>query len=277
MIKLGGRYSLEVVKQVDFGFFLDGQNLGEVLLPNRYAPEGLEVGDSLVVFLYLDSDDRPVATTQTPMASVGEFACLRVADVTRLGAFLDWGLEKDLFLPFAEQHKPLRQGNSVLVYLYLDPRDGRIVASSKIDKYLEERDDGRFEPRQAVELIIAHSTQLGLKAIIDQSHWGLLHQADIFQRLSYGQRIQGFIKRVREDGKIDLTLHGGQQTRDDNVETVEQALRDAGGYLPLHDKSDPQQIQDALGMSKGAFKQAIGKLYKRRAITIEADGIRWVE
>ncbi|MEJ1337534.1 MAG: S1-like domain-containing RNA-binding protein [Candidatus Sedimenticola sp. (ex Thyasira tokunagai)] len=277
MIQIGQTYTLTVAKLVAFGAYLDAQNLGEVLLPRRYTPEGLSVDDSIEVFLYLDSEDRAVATTQKPKAKVGEFAYLKVVDSNDFGAFLDWGLDKDVLAPFAEQHRPMEVGKSYLVYLYIDKLDGRIVASSKIDKFLDDERPHDFKPQQQVDLIIANTTDLGFKAIVNHSHWGVLYKNDVFQRLSFGQYKKGFIKRVRPDGKIDVTLQGGQETRDKYAKIILIYLSKNGGFAPVHDKSDPQMISDIFGMSKGAFKKAIGGLYKKRIITIEKGGIRLVE
>lgn len=277
MIQLGKTYRLTALSKVGFGFYLDAENLGEVLLPRKYVPPELAVGDTIEVFLYLDSEDRPVATTQKPKASVGEFAYLRAVDSTDVGTFLDWGLDKDLLVPFGEQHRPMEVGHSYLVHLYLDKNDGRIVASSKIDKFLDDEKPHNFRPRQAVDLIIANSTDLGYKAIVNHSHWGVLYKSDVYERLSFGQSKRGFIKHIRPDGKIDLILQGGQETRDKNAEIIEKYLRQQNGFAPLHDKSNPQLIADLFGMSKAAFKKAIGNLYKQRIITIEKDGIRLID
>jgi len=273
-LSLGKNYTLEVTKIMDFGVYLNAHNLGSILLPNKHAPDGLSQGDMLNVFLYLDSEDRPVATTQRPRARVGEFAYLQVAATTDVGAFLDWGLDKDLLVPFGEQHRPMIQGKHYLVCVYVNDVDGRITASSKIDKFLDDDAPHEFAPQQAVKLIIANSTDLGFKAIVNHSHWGVLYKNDVHQRLSFGQRINGFIKRVRPDGKIDLTLQGGQETRDKYTTLIETHLRENGGFAPVHDKSDPQEISKLFGMSKGAFKKAIGSLYKQRTILIEKNGIR---
>lgn len=277
MIKLGKTYALEVVKAVDFGFYLDAQELGEVLLPNKHAPNGLTVGDSVRAFLYLDSEDRPVATTQTPKANVGEFAYLEVVAITDVGAFLDWGLDKDVLVPYAEQHRPMEVGHSYLVYLYLDKNDGRIVASSKIDKFLDDEKPHDFKPQQPVNLIIANSTDLGFKTIVNNSHWGVLYKDEVYQRLSFGQSIKGFIKHIRPDGRIDVSLQGGQETRDKSARAILTYLKEQGGFAAVHDKSDPELIKQLFGMSKGAFKKAIGGLYKMKIITISKDGIRLVE
>jgi len=275
-ISLGSTYTLEVTKLMDFGVYLNAGNLGSVLLPRRLAPEGLAPGDSVKVFLYLDSEDRPVATTQRPRAQVGQFAYLEVVDKTDVGAFLDWGLDKDVLVPFSEQHRPMEVGHSYLVYLYLNDADGRITASSKIDKFLDDDAPHDFVAKQAVKLIIANSTELGFKAIINHSHWGVLYKNDVHQRLSFGQRVNGFIRRVRPDGKIDLSLQGGQETRDKYARAIEEYLIAQGGFAPVHDKSDPQLIAKLFGMSKGAFKKAIGGLYKQRIIEIEKNGIRLI-
>ncbi|MBW1679262.1 MAG: GntR family transcriptional regulator [Deltaproteobacteria bacterium] len=277
MIRIGQTYELDVVKIVDFGVYLDAKNLGEVLLPRRHAPCDLSEGDSIDVFLYLDSEDRPVATTQKPKAIVGEFAHLCVLATTNIGAFLDWGLDKDVLVPFAEQHRPMEVGRSYLVYLYLDKVDGRITASSKIDKFLDDEKPHDFKRQQAVNLIIANSTELGYKAIVNQSHWGMLYKDEVFQRLSFGQNIKGFIKHIRPDRKIDLSLQGGQETRDKYAKIIKTYLKNQNGFAPVHDKSDPKLISELFGMSKGEFKKTIGGLYKQRVISIKKDGIRLIK
>ena len=276
-VSLGASYTLEVSKLMDFGVYLNAGNLGSVLLPNKHAPAGLSVGDSVRVFLYLDSEDRPVATTQRPRAQVGQFAYLKVVACTDVGAFLDWGLDKDVLVPFSEQHRPMEVDHSYLVYLYLNEADGRITASSKIDRFLDDDAPHDFKAQQAVKLIIANSTELGFKAIINHSHWGVLYKNDVHQRLSFGQSIGGYIRRVRPDGKIDLSLQGGQETRDKYTTIVENYLIEHGGFAPVHDKSDPELISKLFGMSKGAFKKTIGGLYKQRIIEIEKEGIRLVQ
>ena len=277
MVRIGNNYALDVVKSADSGFYLDAKDLGEVFLPLKHAPHDLSVGDSIDVFIYLNSEDLPVATTQKPYAYVGEFAYLNVVNTTNIGAFLDWGLDKDILVPFAEQHKPMKVGHSYLVYVYLNKVDGRITASSKIDKFLDDEKPHDFKPQQAVNLIIANSTDLGYKAIVNHSHWGMLYKKDVHQRLSFGQYIKGFIKHIRPDGKIDLSLQGGQETRDKYTEVIENYLNKHNGFAPVHDKSDPELISELFGMSKGAFKKTIGSLYKQRIISIEKDGIRLIE
>lgn len=274
MITVGQSYTLAVSKIVDFGAYLDADNMGEVLLPGRFLSEGLAVGDRVKVFLYFDTEDRLVATTEQPKATVGEFAYLRVTDTTDFGAFLDWGLDKDVLVPFAEQHRPMQVGHSYLVYLYVNQVDGRIVASSKIDYVVEEDTGDLYRPQQAVDLIIANTTELGFKAIINHRHWGVLYKDEVYQRLSFGQSIRGFIKNVRPDGKIDLTLQGGQETRDRYGEVILQYLQAHGGFAAVHDKSDPELISQLFGMSKKSFKKTLGGLYKARKIILEKDGIR---
>ncbi len=277
MIKIGHSYELEVIRAVDFGVYLNAINLGDVLLPRKHMPSGLSIGDSIEVFIYLDSEDRPVATTQKPKARVGQFAYLEVVDSNNIGAFLDWGLEKDVLVPFAKQHRTMRVGHSYLVYLYVDKNDGRIVASSYVDKFLDDEKEHDFLPKQEVDLIIANTTDLGFKAIINHSHWGILYKNDVHQRLSFGQSIKGFIDNIRPDGKIDLSLQGGQVTRDKYAIAIEKHLKENNGFAPVHDKSDPKLISDIFGMSKGAFKKTIGSLYKLRVIKIEKNGIRLIE
>lgn len=275
MIEIGSTYRLDVVKRTDFGFYLDAGHLGEILLPTKHAPSDLSVDDSVDVFLYRDSEDRPIATTQTPLAEVGEFAYLKVKDNTPVGAFVDWGLDKDVLVPFAEQHRPFVVGESYLVYVYLDNKD-RISATSKIDKVVLEDDEHDFYSQQQVELIIGNSTELGFKAIVNQSHWGLLYKDEVDQRLSFGQTIVGYVKRIRDDGKIDLSLKSGQQIRDDHSQVIYDYLKENDGFAPVHDKSPPAEISELLGMSKGQFKKAVGGLYKQQIIQIEKDGIRLV-
>lgn len=276
MISIGQTYSLEVIKVVDFGVYLDAKNLGEVLLPKKYAQKELDVGDTADVFLYLDSEDRPIATTQTPKAKVGEFAYLKVTQVTDFGAFLDWGLAKDVLVPFSEQRRPMQVDESYLVYLYLDKVDNRVTASAKIDKFLDQTPPN-YKPQQAVDLIIANSTDLGFKAIVNHTHWGVLYRTEVFQRLSFGQYKKGFIKNIRPDGKIDLSLQGGQETRDKYAKIIEIYLNKHNGFAAVHDKSDPELIYQLFGMSKGAFKKTIGGLFKQGIIKIEKDGIHLIK
>ncbi len=273
MAKLGRMNRLEVVKQVDFGFYLDGGASGEILLPIRYAPPGLQPDDMLDVFIYLDSEDRPIATTETPLAQIGQCACLRVVATNAFGAFLEWGLMKDLFVPFNEQRERMQEGESYVVYLFLDNTD-RIAASSKLSQFLYEEDEEDFELGEKVELLIATRSDLGVKAVINGSHLGLIHQNEIFQPLKAGDRINGFIKSIRGDGRINLTLqHKGQAPTGDISQKILAHLRSNGGRSILTDKSDPRDIAAAFGVSKSAYKKALGKLFKEHRIRLESEGV----
>lgn len=273
MITIGQTHKLKIAKACDMGMYLDAENLGEVLLPRKYVPENAKQGDSIYVFIYQDSKNRIVATTQTPKAKVGEFAWLKVTEASIYGAFLDWGLDKDLLVPFGEQYKPMEVGHFYIVRVYLDKINTRITASSKIDKFLD-NEPPEYEPQQSVDLLIANTTDLGYKAIINHSHWGVLYKTEVFQTLSYGQYKKGFIQRLRPDGKIDLSLQGGQETRDKYGKIILNYLQNQNGFAPVHDKSSPKEIADLFGMSKGAFKKAIGSLFKQGEITISKEGIR---
>lgn len=275
MKNLGQVCNARVLREVSMGAILEVGEGEEVLLPTKFCPEILE--DEIEVFLYLDSQGLPIATTQTPKAEVGQFAYLKAIDNSDFGTFLDWGLDKDLLAPFGEQHRPMVTGNSYLVYVHISKADGRIIASSKIDKFLDDERPHDFRVGQAVELIIANSTELGFKAIVNHSHWGVLYKNEVKERLSFGQSKSGFIKYVRPDGKLDLTVEGGQETRDNNAKIILSYLRENNNYAPLHDKSDPELIKQLLGMSKTAFKKSLGGLYKRRVIAFEDKGIRLIE
>jgi len=277
MLTLGQTYTLQVVKLTEQGAYVDGEELGEILLPTKYCPQGLAPGDELPVFLHQDSEGRLIVTTQIPKVQVGEFAYLKVIANTDYGSFLDWGLDKDLLAPFGEQHVPMQVDRSYLVYVYLNNADGRITASSKIEKFLDDQAPHDFTPGQPVDLIIANSTELGFKAIINHSHWGLLYKDEVHERLSFGQSRRGFIKFVRADGKIDLALRVEQETRDQYTTSVLDYLKRHDGFAAVHDKTDPAVIQKLFGISKKTFKKVIGGLYKQRIIEIQDDGIRLVK
>lgn len=276
MALIGRFNSLQVVKHTDFGLYLDGGADGEILLPRRYVPkdEPSEVGDWLNVFLYLDSDDRPIATTLKPKAQVGQFASLKVVQINRIGLFLDWGLPKDLLLPHSEEKRPLQVGDYCVVYLYLDERTRRITATARLDRYLD-RTPARYQAGQAVDLLVVEPTPLGFKAIIDGQHWGLIHKNEAFKFLRGGMREQGYIKEMRADGRISLSLQPvGQEARDTLSEQILARLREQDGVLALSDKSPPEQISRLFGVSKGNFKKAIGGLYKQGLIEIHDDRIQ---
>ncbi|MGB0894602.1 MAG: CvfB family protein [Parashewanella sp.] len=274
MPELGKYATLEVVKLVDFGAYLNAGDFGQVLLPRKYQPQDCQVGDQVKVFLYLDSNDALIATTQRPRAQVGEFAYLKTIATSRIGAFLDWGLDKDLLLPFAAQKHPAEEGKSYLVYVHINHADERIVATSKIDRFVDET-SANYKKGETVKLIIAGKTDLGYKAIINNAHWGLIHNSDIFQTLKVGQKVQGFIKQIRHDDKIDLSLQqGSKQQLDKFSNSLLIKLNQAGGFLPLNDKTDATVIYDRLGVSKKVFKKTIGGLFKQKLISIDTDGIR---
>ncbi|MGE4585988.1 MAG: S1 RNA-binding domain-containing protein [Mangrovibacterium sp.] len=274
MAAIGAINELEVVKTVDFGLYLDGGPEGEILLPRRYAPEGCQPGDRLEVFIYLDSEDRLVATTESPLAQVGEFALLKTVEINNTGAFLNWGLPKDLLVPFREQQEKMEKGKNYLVYVYLDPESRRIVGTSRLDKCLNQLPVD-YEAGEEVDLIIAGKTELGYKAIVDNSHWGILYHNEVFRSLHTGERLKGYIKQVRADEKIDLQLdQPGYEKIGRLTGKILERLQAAGGFLPYHDKSSPAEISSAFQTSKRNFKMALGSLYKQRLIRLEANGIR---
>ena len=275
-IKLGDYNRLSIVKEVDFGIYLDGGDEGEILLPKRYVPENCKPGDELEVFLYLDQDERLIATTQHPLAKVGEFACLEVAWVNQYGAFLNWGLMKDLFCPFHEQKQRMEIGNRYVVAVFIDEESYRIAASAKVEHFFA-TDFPPYQPGEKVDLLVWQTTDLGFKVIIDHAYPGLVYRSQVFKSIRIGDSLQGYIMGVRPDGKIDVSLqpHGRQQTTD-FAETLLQYLKDHDGFCELGDKSDAQDIKHRFEVSKKVYKKAIGDLYRRRLITLEDAGIRLV-
>ena len=262
-IELGKFNQLEVVKQVDFGMYLDGGEEGEILLPTRYVPEDCKLGDWLNVFLYLDNEERLIATTLTPLVQVGEFACLEVSWVNQFGAFLNWGLMKDLFVPFSEQKMKMQVGN-------------KFVASAKVDRYLS-KEKASYQPGEEVNILIWQKTDLGFKAIIENMYSGLLYDSEIFQTLHTGDVLKAYVKQVREDGKIDLILQKpGFEKIDDFSKTLHRYITEHGGWIGLTDKSPAEEIYDTFGVSKKTFKKAVGDLYKKRLILLHEDGIELV-
>lgn len=274
MIKLGEINQLTVVKSVDFGLYLDGgPEVGDILLPNRYVPQGTKIGDKLDVFLYLDMEERIIATTEKPLAQVGDFAYLEVAWVNNFGAFLHWGPMKDLFVPFREQKMKMQKGSSYIVHIHLDEESYRIMASAKVDKYI----DNTFPPYQVgdeVDVLVWQKTQLGLKVIVNNRYAGLLYDDQVFRALRTGDRTKAYISQVRPDGKLDLRLsRPGQAAVEDFSETLLQYIKDNGGSTALCDKSPAEDIYEVFGVSKKVFKKAVGDLYKRRLITLAPNGI----
>lgn len=275
-IELGKFNQLEVVKQVDFGMYLDGGEEGEILLPTRYVPEDCKVGDWLNVFLYLDNEERLIATTLTPLVQVGEFACLEVSWVNQFGAFLNWGLMKDLFVPFSEQKMKMQVRNKYVIHAYIDDESFRIVASAKVDRYLS-KEKAPYQPGEEVNILIWQKTDLGFKAIIENMYSGLLYDSEIFQTLHTGDTLKAYIKQVREDGKIDLILQKpGFEKVDDFSKTLYRYIADHGGRIGLNDRSPAEEIYDVFGVSKKTFKKAVGDLYKKRLILLHEDGIELV-
>lgn len=277
MAKIGERASLQILHEKTFGLFLDGGELGEILLPHREIPRGCGIGESLDVFLYNDSEDRPVATMLRPKAMPGQFARLKCVAVTGVGAFLDWGLPKDLLVPFREQKVRMDVGKSYIVHVHVDGQSGRIIASTRIARHMDQTPHD-FRPGQEVELMAFGKTDLGYKAIINGTHSGLIFANDVFQPLQPGETLKGYIAEVRPDGKIDLSLQPAGRARVNNLETqILKELEARGGFWAIGDHSSAAEINDELGVSKRTFKQATGALFRQRKITIEDKGLRLLE
>ena len=274
MLQLGKRNDMVVARKVDFGVYLDGGDIGDVLLPKRYVPEGCEVGDIVNVFLYLDNDERLVATTKKSLVEVNHFAFLEVKWINEHGAFLDWGLMKDLFCPFREQKMKMQVGKKYVVYAYIDAVTYRIVASAKVEKFLSD-EEPPYSNGDEVEILVQQKTDLGFKAIIDDKFGGVIFDNDVFKEIRTGDRMKAYIKQIRPDGKIDLSL---QPSGRENVvgfagRLLRTLIESENGFLPYHDKTSPDEIYAAFGVSKKTFKKAVGDLYKHFYITIESNGI----
>jgi predicted RNA-binding protein (virulence factor B family) len=279
MVNLGRFNKLKVVRQLPRGVQLDGGRVGEILLPKQYIQQPLEVGEEVNVFVYRDSEDRFIATTTTPKAQVGEFAYLNVTDVTKIGAFLDWGLPKDLLVPFAEQlHTRLTKGRQALVRVYVDDSN-RLAASAKIDSFLHDTDENdHFKAGEKVSILIAGSTDLGIKVIVNDAYWGLIYHSDVFEKLHRGDRRDGYVKRIRPDKKLEISIQAPGFNKALHLsEKILHKLQNVDGFLELNDKSRPEDIKAMFKCSKSAFKQAIGHLYKERKIRIEKNGIYLAE
>ncbi|HSH20697.1 MAG TPA: S1-like domain-containing RNA-binding protein, partial [Draconibacterium sp.] len=274
MVEIGKINTLEVVRETDNGLYLDGVELGEILMPKKFITEEVRKLGWADVFVYSDSEDRLVATTEEPYAMVGDFAYLKAVATSRFGAFLDWGLPKDLLVPFREQKADMVEGRNYLVYLYVDMLTKRIAASAKLDKYLDNTPP-EYESGDEVQLMIAEETDLGYKAIVNNEHWGMLYKNQLYQTLSPGQKITGFVNKVREDEKIDLLL---EKPGYEKVDAISQKILDEikanRGFMAVSDKTSPDMIKALFGISKKNFKKAIGSLYKKRMITFDSDGIR---
>jgi uncharacterized protein len=277
MAETGKINQLQVLRATDSGLILDGENLGEILMPNRYAPREASPGGVIEAFLMNSPDGQLIATNLRPYAEVGEFAALRVASVTRIGAFLSWGLPKDLFVPFREQKIEMQEGRTYVVRIYLDEASGRIAASSKLDKFLD-RTPAVYKTGSKVKLLICDKTDLGFKAIVQGKHWGILFYSDVFQPLERGQKIDGYIKQIRPDGKIDLCLQKpGFGKVNGLTDVILEYIKAQGGFMPVTDKTPAEEIYRLFGVSKKTYKMAIGALYKKRLITFENNGTRLVE
>lgn len=276
MAEIGKINTLKVVRATENGLYLDGENLGEILMPQKFITEEIQKNNEATVFVYSDSEDRLVATTEIPLAKVGEFAYLKVAETNKFGAFLDWGLPKDLLVPFSEQKAKMMEEKYYLVYLFVDLLTNRIAASAKLNKFLDNTPP-RYLAGDEVQLIIAEETDLGYKAIVNNEHWGILYKNQVFRTLSTGEKVTGYINKVREDDKIDLLLEKpGYEKIDSISQKILNLLDDNQGFVALTDKSSPEMIQSMLGISKKNFKKAIGNLYKKRMIEFKSDGIKRV-
>lgn len=275
MLTLGEYHKLQIDRDTPPGLFLKNESGDEVLLPNKYKPEHFEIGDEFEVFVYLDHDERPVATNLTPKVKLDEFAMLDCVDVNDYGAFLDWGLEKHLFVPFAEQAYSMEVGGTYLIFCFLDEESQRLVASSKVNHYVD-NSILTVEEFEEVDLIVTNKTDLGYNMIINDIHLGLLYHDEVFENYQTGDKLKGYIKKIRKDNKIDLTLSKfGYKSIEPNAQKVYDILKENQGFLPFHDKSDPKAIYTTFKMSKKAFKKAIGSLYKDKQIEIlKGEGVK---
>lgn len=277
MVEAGRYHKLKVVKHVDFGIYLDGGEGDEILMPKRFVPRDVQEGDELEVFVYHDNEGRPIATSQRPFGAVGDIVAMRVKDKNEHGAFLDWGLMKDLFLPLSQQRSTLRTGGKYLVYIYEDEKTGRIAATEHISRYID-NEDLTVQEGDEVDMLVWRETDLGYAVIINQKHEGLLHFNEVFKELNPGDREKGYIKSILPDNKITVSLgKKGYQRIEDETTKVLRLLEENNGYLPYHDKSDPEEIYEFFGMSKKAFKMATGSLYKQRKISFTKTGIKLEE
>jgi predicted RNA-binding protein (virulence factor B family) len=274
MLEIGKYHTLKIVKSVDFGVYLDGGDDTEILLPARYVLPEMKPGSEVNVFIYHDNEGRPVATTARPEAIAGEFRFMEVKAVNQTGAFLRWGIMKDLLVPFHEQKTPMLEGQRYLVYVHIDHVTGRMVASARIDKYLDNLPP-TYTRGEEVDILIAGKTEMGYKVIINNQHWGLVYENEVFRSPERGELLKGYIKNIREDEKIDVSLRPlGYRKIEGTAGLILESLKARGGFLPVHDKSEPEEIHDLFGCSKKAFKQALGALYKQGLVSIGKNGIR---
>jgi uncharacterized protein len=273
MLHLGIKNKLRILRGTTVGMFLGDDEENDVLLPKKYIPENAVVGDDIEVFIYKDSEDRIIATTLEPKIQLNEFACLQVKAVTAIGAFLDWGLEKDLFVPFREQNKKMEEGKWYVVFLYLDEETDRLVGSCKVNRYFE-KENIDLEIGQEVDLLVFEETDMGLNVIINGKYKGLIYENEIFQRIKIGTRTKGYIKNIREDNRVDVSLQKqGYENVEPNAQRILEKLKANNGFLDITDKSDSNYVMYQLEMSKKTFKKAVGALYRQRIIRLEEDGI----
>ena len=274
MAQIGRINKLTIKRKRDYGVHLDGGESGDILLPKKYVPKNCRPGDEVEVFVYVDREKRLRATTQKPYATVGQFAKLRVTANSPSGAYLDWGLQKDLLVPKREQHAKMEAGKSYVVFVFLDEKTKRITASSKLDKFLSLQPPN-YDEGEEVDLFICDKTELGYKAVVNNSHWGMVYKNEVFQKLHIGRQLKGYIKKIRKDLKIDLSLQqSGYQRVGDISQRILQTIKDLGGRIAVTDKSPPEDIYSLFGVSKKSFKKAIGALYNKRLITIDTNGIK---
>lgn len=283
MLKIGKYNNLTILRDTKVGLFLgnpetDPEGIHDVLLPNKYVPNEFEIGEEIIVFVYLDHEQRPVATTLEPYILLNEFALLRVNYINQVGAFMDWGMEKDILVPFKEQARPMEKGKRYLVYLYMDEKSNRLVASSKTNQFLS-NEELTVEKNEEVDLIVSHITEIGINVIINEKHKGLLYKDEVYDdSIRTGDRMRGFIKNIRPDHKIDVSLQKlGYESIEPNADKILDELRASRGFLRLNDNSHPEDIKTVLKMSKKTFKKAIGALYKEKLIEIKEDGIYLVK
>lgn len=274
MAEIGKNNLLTVARREEYGLYLKDENGNEILLPNRYVTDDMAIGDEIEVFVYTDSEDRPVATTERPFAQVGDFALLRVKSVNSVGAFLDWGLMKDLLVPFREQKVRMAAGRSYIVYVYLDDESQRVVASAKLDKFLDNKIP-QYKFRQKVDILVVQRTDLGYKVIVDNLFWGMIYHNEIYQDVNIGDRYVAFIKNVRSDGKIDIKLGDREVKRVKSLaDTIIEYIAENGGSISITDKSSPDLIREVFSCSKKDYKKTLGFLYKAKKILIAPDAIK---
>lgn len=283
MIEIGKYNTLTILRDTKVGLFLgspetDPDGIHDILLPNKYVPNEFEIGEELIVFVYLDHEERPVATTLEPYILLNEFALLRVNYTNQIGAFMDWGMEKDILVPFKEQARPMEKGKRYLVYLYMDEKTNRLVASSKTNQFLK-NEELTVEKGEEVDLIVSHITEIGINVIINERHKGLLYKDEVYDdAIRTGDRMRGYVKNIRPDNKIDVALQiQGYQSIEPNADIILDELRASRGFLRLTDNSHPEDIKTVLKMSKKTFKKAIGALYREKLIEIKEDGIYLIQ